>query len=85
MREQNTMLFGMLGAFEAREEGNNLVIRLDKQTSKIKGAPGVADDLKKLAADFFGRDMTIRFVDDMEKKEDTLEDYVKEAELLFRV
>jgi hypothetical protein len=78
------MLFGMLGAFDARVEADNLVITLDKRSSHIEGAAEIAGELKKHASDFFGRDMGIRFVGDMEKKEDGIDDYVREAELLFR-
>ena len=84
LKEQSTMLFGMLGAFAARAEHDNLMITLDKQSGQIKGATEIVGELKKHASDFFGRDMAIRFVDDVEKKEDTIDDYVKEAELLFR-
>jgi DNA polymerase III subunit gamma/tau len=85
LKGQSTMLFGMLGAFSAQAEGDSLIITLDKQTGHIKSAQSVVTDLKKLASDFFGRDMTIRFVDDSQKKEETIDDYMKEAELLFRV
>ena len=84
LKEQSTMLFGMLGAFKARAEDNNLVIALGRQSGQIKGDAAIANELKKLASDFYKMDMTIRFVDDVEKKEDTIDDYVKEAELLFR-
>jgi len=84
LKEQSAMLFGMLGAFEARAEDNNLVIALDRQSGQIRGDAAIANELKKLASDFYKMDMVIRFVDDVEKKEDSIDDYVKEAELLFR-
>jgi hypothetical protein len=60
------------------------VIALDRQSGQIKGDAAIASELRRLASDFYKGDMVIRFVDDIEKKEDTIDDYVKEAELLFR-
>jgi DNA polymerase-3 subunit gamma/tau len=85
LKEKNTMLFGLFGAFEMRVEGDSVVITLDKRRSAMKNDAAIVNELKRYASEFFGREMTIRLVDGSEPKADTIDDYMREAELLFRV
>jgi hypothetical protein len=85
LKEKNTMLFGLFGAFEMRVEGDSVVIALDKRRSAMKNDAAIVNELKRYASEFFGREMTIRLVDGSETKADTIDDYMREAELLFRV
>ena len=85
LKEKNPMLFGLFGACDMRVEGNSLVIALDKRLNGMKNHTDVSNELKRYASEFFGREMTIRLVDGSETKTDTIDDYVREAELLFRV
>jgi hypothetical protein len=85
LKEKSPMLFGLFGACDMRVEGSSLVIALDKRLNGMKNHTDVANELKRHAAEFFGREMTVRLVDGSEIKADTIDDYVREAELLFRV
>jgi DNA polymerase-3 subunit gamma/tau len=85
LKEKNTMLFGLFGTFEMRVEGDSVVIALDKRRSAMKNDTAIVNELKRYASEFFGREMTIRLVDGSETKADTIDDYMREAELLFRV
>ena len=79
------MLAGFLGAFSATVEGNTIVISLDKGGDHVKNNAAATGELKKHAADFFGRDMNIRFLEGSEDRTDSIDDYMKEAELLFKM
>jgi len=85
LKEQSKMLFGLFGAFDMRVEDDILIIALEKRLNGMKNDAAVVNELRKHASRFFAREMTIRFVDGSDTKADTIDDYVKEAELLFRV
>jgi DNA polymerase III subunit gamma/tau len=85
LKEKNTMLFGFLGSFEMRVENGTVTIALDKRSGHVKNDATIVCEIKKHAADFFQRDMAIRFLDDSGARIDTLDDYVREAESLFKL
>jgi hypothetical protein len=85
LKERNTMLFGFLGAFQMTVRDDAVVIALDKRSEHVRTNASIVGELKKHAADYFKKDMNIRFVDGPPERTDTIDDYVKEAELLFSV
>lgn len=84
LKKKDAMLYGILGSPDVRLEDDCILIPLDKRLSHVKNDPMAMTKLKKHAVDFFKREMTVRFVDGSGTKIDTIDDYVKEAELLFK-
>jgi DNA polymerase III subunit gamma/tau len=84
LKEKSSMLFGFLGTFEMAVEDAAIFITLDKRSGYIKNDLTIAGELKKYAADFFGRDMAVRFLDGNGERTDSIDDYVREAESLFK-
>jgi DNA polymerase-3 subunit gamma/tau len=84
LREKNTMLFGFLGAFGMTVEDDAIVITLEKRSGHVRNDQTIIGELRKHGADFFGREMNIRFVDGSGERTDSIDDYVKEAEMLFK-
>ena len=85
LKEKSKMLFGMLASLDMRVEEDTIVVSLDKDSAFLKNDAARTGELRKHASAFFGREMTVRFVDGSGKRIDTLDDYVREAELLFKV
>jgi DNA polymerase III subunit gamma/tau len=85
LRDKSKMLVGFLGTFSTAAEGGTITITLDKGANHVRDNAAVTGELKKHAADFFGRDMAIRFLEGSSNKTDTIDDYMREAELLFKV
>jgi DNA polymerase III subunit gamma/tau len=85
LREKARMLVGFLGVFEMTVENNTLLISLEKGADHVKDNQSITGELTKHAADFFGREMTIRFLEGSAARTDTIDDYVREAELLFKL
>jgi DNA polymerase-3 subunit gamma/tau len=85
LKEKSKMLFGMVGSLEMRVEEDKMVVFLDKDSAFLKNDAGRTGELREHASAFFGREMTVRFVDGSGRRTDTLDDYVREAELLFKV
>jgi DNA polymerase III subunit gamma/tau len=83
LKEKSSMLFGFLGAFEMAIDDGAITITLDKRSGHVKNDATIVGELKKHAADFFGRDMAIRFADAAGARTDSIDDYVREAESLF--
>jgi len=73
------------GIFESSEvlvEGDSVSVSLDKRyTGFVKNE---LENIKKLLKEYFGREMTLNLKDSMEKKMNILDEYVKEAESLFK-
>jgi DNA polymerase III subunit gamma/tau len=84
LKEKSKMLFAFLGDFDMTVDERTVVIALDKRSNHVANDATVLGDLKKYASEFFGRDMAIRFIDNVAEKEDTIDDYVREADLLFK-
>ena len=78
------MLYGMFASLDMRVEEDKIVVSLDKDSAFVKN-DAMTGEFRKHASAFFGREMTVRFVDGAGTRTDTLDDYVREAELLFKV
>jgi len=85
LKEKSKMLFGMLASLDMRVEEDKMVVSLDKDSAFLKNDAARTGELRKHASAFFGREMTVRFVDGSGRRINTLDDYVREAELLFKV
>jgi DNA polymerase III subunit gamma/tau len=84
LKEKSQMLFGFLGSFEMTVEDRVVVIALDKRSVHVRNDVTLVGELKKLAGEYFGKEMSIRFAESSGDRVDTIDDYVKEAELLFK-
>ena len=85
LREKSKMLFAILSSLELRAEGDGVVVSLDKRSAFIKNDASIVGELKGHASAFYGREMAVRFVDESGTRVETIDDYVREAELLFKV
>jgi DNA polymerase-3 subunit gamma/tau len=85
LKEKSKMLFAMLASLDMKVEEDKMVVSLDKDSAFLKNDAVGTGELRKHASAFFGREMTVRFVDGSGRRIDTLDDYVREAELLFKV
>jgi DNA polymerase III subunit gamma/tau len=85
LKDKISLIVSALGSPEMRVEDRTVLITVDKRSSGMRNDPVVLGELKKHASEFFGKDMGIRFVEAAADREDTIDDYVKEAELLFKV
>ena len=70
---------------EIRVEDGKLIVLLDKKYGFIRKDNNIINELKKQAAQFFGKEVGLQFSDANGPKEDSLEDYVKDAQSLFNV
>ena len=77
------MLFGMLGAF-GRGRGRQAVITLDKRSSGTRGDAVIVKRAEEARIRLLRTGHGVSG-SPMMRKEETIDDYVKEAELLFRV
>jgi DNA polymerase-3 subunit gamma/tau len=84
LREKSKMLFGMLASADMRVVDDRLVVAVDKQAAFLARDAAIAGELKKHASAFFGREMAVRFVDGDDAKADTIDDYMREAEAVFK-
>jgi DNA polymerase III subunit gamma/tau len=85
LKTQRPFIAGILESFEIRVEEDSIAVFLDKKDSFINKDTGTADEVRKFAAEFFGRAMNLQFHEPTGTKADVLEDYVREAESLFKV
>jgi DNA polymerase-3 subunit gamma/tau len=84
LREKSKVLFGMLASADMRAVEDKLVVAVHKQSAFLRSDAAMVGELKKHASAFFERDMTVKFVDGPDAKVDTIDDYMREAELLFK-
>ena len=85
LKSESPFISSVLQALEIRVEDGKLVILLDKKYGFVGKDNSTTNELKKLAAQFFGKEVGLQFSDANGPKEDSLEDYVKDAESLFNV
>ncbi len=74
------------GIFESSEmiiEDDSASLSLDKKYAAF--VKNELEDIKKLLREYFGKEMALVMKDTAEKKRNILEEYVKEAESLFKV
>ena len=77
------MLYAVFSRLDMRAEGDRLIVSLGQDSSLARDMTATGD-LKKAASAFFGREMTVEFVEQSGTRADTIDDYMREAETLFR-
>ena len=85
LKTESPFISSVLQTVEIRVEDGNLVVLLDKKYGFIRKDTNIINELKKQTAQFFGKEVGLQFSDANGPKEDSLEDYVKEAQSLFNV
>ena len=85
LKTESPFINSVLQSLEVDVKDGKLVILLDKKYGFIRQDNSIISEVKKQAAQFFGKEVGLQFSDANGPKEDTLEDYVKEAESLFNV
>ena len=85
LKTESPFLSSVLQALEIRVEDGKLIILLDKKYGFIRKDNNIMSELKKQAAQFFGKEVGLQFSDANGPKEDSLEDYVKDAQSLFNL
>jgi DNA polymerase III subunit gamma/tau len=85
LKAKSPFISSVLESLEVRVEDGKLIIVLDKQYSFVKQDANIINELKKRATQFFGKEVTLQFSEANGPKEETLEDYVKEAKSLFNL
>ncbi len=85
LKQKKPFISSILQSLEMKMEGNSIVVFIDKSYSFIKADSGLKDDIRQYSKAFFGSEMNLIFKDGSEKKRNMLEDYVKEAESLFKI
>jgi DNA polymerase III subunit gamma/tau len=83
LKSESPFLGSVLQGLEIRVEDGKLIILLDKKYGFVGKDNNTTSELKGLAAQFFGREVGLQFSDTNGSKEDTLEDYLKDARSLF--
>lgn len=85
LKTQRPFIAGVLGSLDVSIQDNGIAVSLDKKDSFIRKDTSTIDEIRKCAAEFFGRPMELHFLEPLGERVDGLEDYVKEAESLFKV
>ncbi len=85
LKNESPMIGSSLRVLEIRVEDEKPVILLDKKFGFVGADSSTTNELKGLAAQFFGKEVELRFSDGNSPKEDSLEDYLKDAQSLFNV
>jgi DNA polymerase III subunit gamma/tau len=85
LKNESPFISSALQVLEIRIEDGKPVILLDNKYGFVGKDNATINELKKLAAQFFGKEVGLQFSDANGAKEDTLEDYVKDAQSLFNV
>jgi DNA polymerase-3 subunit gamma/tau len=85
LKEKKPFLGSVIENLDVVLEENRLVIDLDKTYSFLGEDKEKKEDMTKHAAEYFGKEMDVVLRQVREKKRDTLREYVKEAEALFKI
>lgn len=83
LKTTKPLLSTMFETLEAKMEDDTLFLSLDKKYSSFIRSEG--NDIKKHLRDFFGREIGLVFRDAGDVKRNMLDDYVREAESLFKL
>jgi len=84
LKQKKPFISSILQSLEIKMEGSNIVAFIDKNYNFIKEDASLRDDIRQYSKEFFGSEMGLILKDATEKKKNMLEDYVKEAETLFK-
>lgn len=85
LKQKKPFISSILQSLDIKIDGSNLIVVIDKSYKFIKDDSSLRDDIKHYSKIFFGSEMDLIFKDVKEKKKDLLDDYVREAESLFKM
>ena len=85
LKQKKPFISSIFQSLEIKIDGNNMIVFIDRNYKFIKEDSSLKDDIKEYSKMFFGCEMNLILKDVWEKKSDLLDDYVKEAESLFKV
>jgi DNA polymerase III subunit gamma/tau len=85
LKNESPVIGSSIQVLDIRLEDEKPVILLDKKFGFVGVDSSTTNELKGLAAQFFGKEVELRFSDGNGPKEDSLEDYLKDAQSLFNV
>jgi hypothetical protein len=85
LKDKKPMISSIFETLDIRIENGNVVVFLDRQYSFIKDDSSMKGEIKKHLKDFFGKELGLILKDAGEIKKSVLEEYVKEAETLFKI
>jgi DNA polymerase-3 subunit gamma/tau len=85
LRKKKPMISSIFETLDIKIENSNVIVFLDRQYSFIKDDSGLKQEIKKYLREFFGKEMGLILKDAGEIKKSVLEEYVKEAETLFKI
>ncbi|MCX5806115.1 MAG: DNA polymerase III subunit gamma/tau [Proteobacteria bacterium] len=84
LRKKKPFIGSILENLDLKIEDENIIISLDKKYAFVKNDMNLKEEIKQHLKVFFGKDMGLNFRVSGEKRH-LLEDYVKEAESLFKI
>jgi DNA polymerase III subunit gamma/tau len=85
LKTQRPFIAGILESLDVKLEDTRIAVSLDRKDSFIKKDGNTIEEIRKCAAEFFGKPMELQFDEPQGERVDGLEDYVKEAESLFKM
>jgi DNA polymerase III subunit gamma/tau len=85
LKQRKPFIGNLLSSVETKVEEGKFLIFLGKKDRFIRDDSDHKEELKIQLREFFGREMDIEFRDAGEVKKSILEDFVKEAETLFKI
>jgi len=83
VKKKKPFVGGIFESMEMRIENDGIVLNLDKKYGTFVN--NELADIKTLLREYFGKEMALVMRDAVEKKKSVLEEYVKEAESLFKL
>lgn len=83
IKERKPFVGSIFEHLEVKLEEDKITIMLDGDYNFIKDDKNIKEDIKKLADDFFKRDIKLIFLESQGKKREDISDYVREAEMIF--
>lgn len=83
LKKKKPFVGGIIESMEMKAEGDTFILFLDKKYDSF--VKNEQEEIKKVLKEYFGKEMMFTIKEGAEKKKDILEEYIKEAELLFNL
>lgn len=83
LKKKKPFVGGILESMECRIENDTMTLGVDKKYASF--VRNEMDEIRNLLREYFGREISVAVKDGEEKKKDILDEYVKEAESLFKL
>ena len=85
LSKKKPFIASILKNLDLQIDGEKITVAIDKNYGFIKEDMNLKEEVRQHMKLFFGKDMGLAFKDSEMKRQDSLEDYVREAESLFNV